>query len=236
MIAKELQINSKPSKTDLSVIEKWLQEELEETGEGFHVNWNVIEKAFYDNNLITFSYQNSSIGFVTFYESDIHVEVEIFVIEPKHREKGMGKFFYEKVAEHFKLKSYLALKLFCSPPDSEAFWEKMGFIEYPDIGFGKHRLTYYKPLIGTLKTSTNEKHKNKLELWDCEPHQKKDTPPTWSWDLDINNNPTLPIMLPCHHDWVLRWVKNGVIKQENKVKYFASNRKVIHFPPFLYIP
>lgn len=237
MIAKELKINSKPSKTDLSAIEKWLQRELEETGEGFYVNWNVIEKAFYDNNLITLNYQNSSIGFVTFYESDIHIEIGIFVIEPNHRGKGMGKIFYEKIAEYFKLENYLALKLFCSPPDSEVFWKRMGFIEYPDIGYGKHRLTYYKPLIKTQKLSTNKNQNNKLELWDCEPHQIKDTQPTWTWDLDIDNNsPTLPIIQPCNDNWNLRWCKNGEVKQEDKVKYFASNRKIIHYPPFLYIP
>ena len=236
MIAKELQINRNPSKIDLSAIEKWLIEEIEETGEGFHVNWNIIEKAFNENKLITLSYQNSSIGFAAFYEYDIHVEIGIFVIEPKHRGKGMGKIFYEKVAEYFKLKNHLALEIFCSPPESEAFWKKMGFIEYPNIVYIKHRLTYYKPLIETHKVSIDEKHNNKLELWNCEPHQTKDLPQTWTWDLGANNNPILPIMQPCNKDWVLRWVKNGEIKQENKVKYFASNRKVILFPPFLYIP
>ena len=185
--------------------------------------------------MITLSYQNYSIGFASFYEYDIHVEIGIFVIEPKHRGKGIGKIFYEKVAGYFKFKNHLALEIFCSPPESEAFWKKMGFIKYTDIVYFNNRLTYYKPLIETQNVSIDEKHNNKLELWNCEPHQKNDLPPTWTWDLEANNNPTLPIMQPCNNDWVLRWVKNGKIKQENKVKYFASNRKAIHFPPFLYI-
>lgn len=194
-----------------------------------------IKKVFNEKRLITLNYQKVPIGFVTYYLCDIHVEVEIFVIEPKYRRKGIGKIFYEMVAEHFKSSNYLALKLFCSPHDSETFWKNMGFIEYPNLGYREHDLTYYKPLIEVQKLSINEKHDNKLQLWNCEPHQKNDAPPTWTWDLDINNSPTLPIVQPCHHDWVLRWVKNGEIKQEDKVKYFASNQKKIHFPPFLYI-
>ncbi len=236
MISKELKINSNTSKTDLSEIKKWLEKEMEETGEGFYGNWDVIEKNFNNNNLITLSYLNFPIGFVTFYKFEIHVEIGIFVIESKYRRKGIGKIFYEKVAEYFILHNYLALKLFCSPPASEIFWKKMGFIEYPNIGYSEHRLTYYKPLIETQEISTNGKHNNKLELWSCEPYQKKDTPPTWSWDLDIDSNsPTLPIMQPCNDNWNLRWSKNGEIKQEDKVKYFRSNQKIIHFPPFLYI-
>ena len=154
-----------------------------------------------------------------------------------YRGKGIGKIFYEKIAEHFKSDNFLALKLFCSPPDSEVFWKKMGFIEYPNIGFNEHRLTYYKPIIEVQQSSTDERHNNKLELWDCEPYQKDNQEPTWAWDLDMDSNsPTLPIIQPCNDNWNLRWRKNGEVNQEDKVKYFKSNRKVIHFPPFLYIP
>lgn len=237
MIVKQFQINCNPSKADLSIIKKCLKEEFEETNEGFYINWEIIEKDFNNNNLIILSYHNSPIGFVTYYLGDIHVEIKIFVIEPKHRKKGIGKIFYEKIAEHFKLEKYIAFKLFCSPTESEAFWKQMGFIEYPNIGYREHRLTYYKPLIETQELSTSKNQNNKLELWNCEPHQKHDTNPTWTWDLDIvNNNPKLPIVQPCNDNWNLRWCKNGEVKQEDKVKYFASNRKVIHYPPFLYIP
>lgn len=237
MISKELQISIKPSLSDLSTIKSWLKEEMEVTGEGFYGNWNVIEKIFNKNNLITLNYKNTPIGFVTFYKFEIHVEIGIFAINPKYRGKGIGKIFYEKIAEHFKSDNFLALKLFCSPPDSEVFWKKMGFIEYPNIGFNEHRLTYYKPIIEVQQSSTDERHNNKLELWDCEPYQKDNQEPTWAWDLDMDSNsPTLPIIQPCNDNWNLRWRKNGEVNQEDKVKYFKSNRKVIHFPPFLYIP
>lgn len=236
MKTKELQINNKPSKTDLSAIKNWLEEEMEVYGEGFYGNWAGIEKNFYNEKLITLSYLNYPIGFVTFYQFKVHVDIGIFAIEPKHRGKGIGKIFYQKVAEHFKRNNYLALKLFCSPSSSETFWKQMGFIKYPNIIYREQDLTYYKPLIEVQKLSTNKKHDNKLELWNCEPYQKNNTPPTWTWDLDIDNSPTLSIIQPCHHDWVLRWVKNGEIKQENKVKHFVSNLKEIYFHPFLYIP
>lgn len=236
MIFKELQIKCKPSLSDLSAIKKWLEEEIEESGEGFYVNWIIIEKAFYNNNLISLNYQSSSIGFVTFYKFEIHVDIGIFVIKPIHRRKGIGKIFYEKVAEYFKHQNYLAFKLFCSPTNSESFWKLMGFIEYPNIGSGEHNLTYYKPIIEVLQPLTYESHNNKLELWNCEPHQKHDTQPTWTWYLDIDNNvPILPILQPCNANWNIRWIKNGKIQREEKVKYFASKGKEIYIPPFLYI-
>lgn len=73
MISKELQISIKPSLSDLSTIKSWLKEEMEVTGEGFYGNWNVIEKVFNKNNLITLNYKNTPIGFVTFYKFEIHV-------------------------------------------------------------------------------------------------------------------------------------------------------------------
>lgn len=236
MVFKELHINSKSPISDFSLMKNWLKEEIEATGEGVYDNWNVIESVFNENNFITLIYQNIPIGFATFYKYEIYVEIGIFAIEPKFRSKGIGKIFFQKLAKHFKSNNFLALKLFCSPPDSEAFWRKMGFIEYPTIRFREHRLMY-KPLIKTQKISTNKNHKNKLELWDCEPFQKNDTEPTWSWDFNaVTNYPRLPILQPCNDNWNIRWIKNDVIVKEDKVKCFASKKGDIYTSPFLYIP
>lgn len=41
MKSKDLHINSQPSLLDFSAIKIWLKEEIEETGEGFYVNWDI---------------------------------------------------------------------------------------------------------------------------------------------------------------------------------------------------
>lgn len=233
---EELRLNTNPSITDLYAIKEWLKDEYERTGEGFYANWKGIEEDFNNDNLVILSYLNSPIGFVAFFRFEIYVEILLFAIEPKFRNRGFGKILYQKIAEHFRRENYVALKLFCKPEESEAFWKKMDFIEYPDIGYCEHSLTYYKPLIEIEKPTTNKNLNNRLELWDCEPYQKKDRQPAWIWDLDSDNNSTtLPIVLPCNNNWNIRCIKNGEIQKEGNVKSFESKEKIIHFPPFLYI-
>ena len=236
MEKNELQIIIEPSQSDLSKIEEWLKKEFEEKDEGFYHNWLSIKESPFKKEIIVLSYNNYPIGFVIYYVFGINIEIEIFAIHPKHVREGFGRIFYNKIENYFKKEKLLAVKLFCSPPDSEHFWKKMGFIKFPELMRGQHKRTYYKTLIETQQVSTDKNHNNKIELWDLEPHQANNNPPKWTWDLDSKNQVQYPIIHPCNPDWNIRWIKDSNIEREEKVKYFASKNKEILLNSFLYIP
>lgn len=143
--------------------------------------------------------------------------------------------FYKLIENHFKKENYLAFKLFCNPPESETFWKKMGFTPFPQNIYGLPELSYYKPLINTTIQSQTFNLKNKLELWDVEPHLASSTNPKWCWEIkSLNQKLDNPIFHPANPNWNIRLTINGEILKEDKVKYF-SMKNPIDIYPFLLI-
>lgn len=229
----ELSLNLNPTESDLKVIKEWLSTENKKYKEGFYCNWNIIERAFNLNRLISFVISDKTIGFLVYFPNEIHIEIDIFEIQREYRGNGYGKLFYEQASEAFKNQNYKAVKLFCKPVESEHFWRSLGFIRFPERGYSESELTFYKPLISFTEPTNKPSNSNKLELWDVEPFQKDRILPRWSWNIE-NSKLAKPIIHPCNVNWNLRWTKNGEIVREDKVKYF-SRKNPIDFDPFIYI-
>lgn len=231
----EFQINTTPTQFDLEEIEKWLIAENKKFNEGFYCNWAIIEKAFKDTKLVTIDFKERPIGFLVWSKGEIYVEIDILEIRPEYRKKGIGEDFFDKISDYFKQKGFLAIKLFCSPIESEKFWQKMGFIKFPKRGYSESDLTYFKLLIEVQTTLLNGYSENKIELWDVEPYQKNNNLPKWTWNIEIINNKLMyPIIHPCNCNWNFKWTKNGKVIKEDKVKYFDTQNGV-EYSPFLYI-
>lgn len=232
----ELELNTSPTQLDLTYIEKWLITEENTFHESFYRNWTVIEKAFLENRLITLLINNDPKGFIVWRNNEIYAEIDIFVIESNYRKTGKGKKFFEEFTDYVTNIGLYAIKLFCSPRESEKFWRKMGFIKFPNRGYSESDLTFFKPLIETEQPAETPNTLNKLELWNVEPYQIKDKPPKWIWNLEDNTTHlSKPIIHPCNCNWNLRWTKNGEIIRDDKIKYFETNSNQIDFSPFLYI-
>jgi GNAT superfamily N-acetyltransferase len=230
----DFQLNISPTKSDLKEVEKWLIEEDKTSGNGFYCNWAIIEKAFRNKEFITLNHNDLPIGFLVWSEREIYAEIDIMEIKPKNRNSGIGKYFFNQIAEFFKQKGFLAIKLFCAPIESEKFWKKMDFIKFPDRGYSESELTYYKPLIEIQQTTKNNSD-NKIELWNVEPYQIKNHEPKWTWEINSNlDKLLLPIIQPCNCNWNLRLTKNGKQIKEDKVKYFSDKNR-IEYSPFLLI-
>lgn len=229
-------LNLSPTQYDLNQIEKWLIQEYEISREGFYCNWNIIEKAFHNKSLITLIENDFPIGFLVWQKVEIYAELDIMVIKPDYRNREIGKYFLNQIAEYFKKNGFLAVKCFCSSKESERFIKKMEFIEFPFIGYYQSEMTYYKPLID-IQQATENNPNNKIELWCFDPYEirRKNHQPKWRWEINANlDKLSLPILQPCHPDWNLRWTKNGKIIKEDKVKYFSDNN-IIYYSTFLYI-
>ena len=163
-------LNIKPSKEQLFYIKAWLSQELEETGEGFGHNFNIIKDYFDRNQLILLLYESQSIGFTTWEIIDeIVLKIDIACIQSKFRFKGAGKFMIQETFEYFKSKGVVVTELFCQPRSSENFWKSIGFIDMPKIRFNQHELFLYYPLI-TPYSKSDSSENDMIELWNCEPH------------------------------------------------------------------
>lgn len=231
----KFQINLNPTEPELKNIEKWLVDEYNKYDEGFYCNWNIIEKSFSDKELITFKIDDKIIGFVVWSQNENVIDIDIMEIHPDYRKKGYGKKLFEMLECTFREKKNIAIVLFCEPRESEFFWRKMGFIKFPKRGWSESDLTFYKPLIDVLESTQNPNNLNRLELWNVEPYESAKVSPKWSWNIETNQEKLeKPIMQPCNVNWNVRWIKNGKVIKEDKVKYFAKDY-CIENGPFMFI-
>tara|TARA_R110002124_G_scaffold248646_1_gene413761 strand:+ start:123 stop:845 length:723 start_codon:yes stop_codon:yes gene_type:complete len=228
-------IKTNPDKNELEFLKKWLSVEYKKYGTGFFCNWNIIKKSFSENRLIIFQEDKSPIGFIVWRKSKIYVDIDIMEIHPEKRKLGLGKIFYHILQNFFLDQEFKAFKLFCDPSESEIFWRKMGFIDFPETGYVQHDLTLYKPIIDIAKCRSDLDIITKLELWNTEPHQSKFTKPMWTWDLHSNTTEfEKPIFSPCNPNWMIRLTIDGHVIKEGKVKYFQLKDQIL-FDPFIYI-
>ena len=228
---KHFEIKFEITNFELKEIEDWLKEELLTSNNSFYHNWNLIAKAYSENKIVVLKNEINVIGFLIWCDFNIYAEIDVFEIKPEFRKRGVAKYFFIEVSTFFKSHDFLAIKLFCEPEESEIFWIKMGFRKFPKIGYSISELTYFKPLIEINEPTTKIDENNKLELWDLEPHQIKDTKPKWIWS--INTEIFLPILNPCNSNWNIRWTRNGKVIRENKVKRFSKTETV--FGNFLFL-
>lgn len=222
-------------KSELNEIENWLKEESLTSNNLFFGNWPMIKKAYSENRMAIVINKKFVVGFTVWRIADIHIEIDIFEIKPVFRKKGLGKYFLNEISKYFKKKKFLALKLFCEPKESEVFWKKMGFIKFPERGYSEPELTFFKPLININKSQTdkNIEANNKLELWNLEPCEVKNSKPKWVWIINIKN--FIPILHPYDSNWNIRWTKNGKIVKDSKVVHFLNIQNKITFDQFIFI-
>lgn len=124
--------------------------------------------------------------------------------------------------EYFKYKGVLVCELFCSPENSEPFWQKIGFEKFQFFPYDS-KIKMFKPLIETLKPTENPKTEKVIALWNCEPYQADNINAIWFWNLDfLINGETLkkPIIFPAFKDWKVEFIVNDEILISNKVKRF----------------
>ncbi|PXY41808.1 hypothetical protein DMB65_04375 [Flavobacterium cheongpyeongense] len=229
-------INFTPIENDLKTIEKWLFEEDKKSNSGFYGNFQTIKKSFEENRLVIVKREEKIVGFLVWIKGDLHIEIDILEIHPKHRREGIGEYFVNQISNHFIQKGFKALKLFCSPKESEKFWNSLGFIKFPNCFPSDPDLTYFKPLIEIKEVENKIDSENRIELWDVEPYEAKDKEPIWIWNFE---NPefdlSVPILHPCNYKWKISVIKEGEVIKENQIRYFSSKNNRIEFTSFLFI-
>lgn len=231
-----------PSDKQFGEIEKWLIDEEIKAGKGFYCNWKFIKSSFDNNELATISFNNTTIGFVTWrITTDKTARIEIAEIRPSHRKKGIGKKLIDHLIEFLKTKNIVVVDLQCAPADSEPIWKRLGFVEFPDPperykfnSDGNKKL--YKILTDHLRRSSVRRNDETIELWNNEPYRTIEiTPPTYIWNLEFTNSTrklSKPIIQPASYEWRIRWSKNEKTIEDEKVKRFTTE---IDFNSFIII-
>jgi predicted GNAT family acetyltransferase len=210
-----------PTKKHLSDIEKWLEKEWNETHEGFYCNWNIIENSFEKGNLNIITENGSAVGFLVYKVYELTAVIDILEIKKSCRKNGLAKMLVNGTLEFLKSNGILAIELFCSPKNSEPFWKKIGFKNFPILP-RESRIRLYKTLAETSPLSESGKANSKIELWNCEPYQAGKREPKWIWSLDdVSVNETLdkPLIFPVAQDWQIQLLLNGEVMITDKVKY-----------------
>jgi predicted GNAT family acetyltransferase len=219
-----LELNINPTEKHLDEIKNWLKDELDKTGEGFYVHWEMITKAFTEKRLIVATKKDSSIGFVVYRIYDLTCVIDIVEIKPTERKKGIGKKMIKETLKFLKTKGFSAVELYCSPESSEAFWKKIGFLNFPEF-YRDSKINMYKSIIDTLQPTKKLNSKNVIHLWEDTPNRMRDSKPNWIWNLSFIKNTkvlTKPIIFPAMTNWKIKLVINEKTIFEDEINYFES--------------
>lgn len=127
------------SPEDLQAIKQWLEQERQESGEGFSCNWGVIEKSFDDLWVMN---DEEIVGFLV----KGPCGPDILEIHPGCRGRGNGRKLVEWVIDQYYMDGCSVIEVQCSPETSEPFWRKMGFVIYDNRQSGMPRRCGYKLL------------------------------------------------------------------------------------------
>lgn len=238
-MADKIKISFKPTKKQFSEIQDWLLEESISTGEGFYCNLNQISSSFKEKQLAVISLNQQTIGFASWrVTSKLTARIEIVEINRFFRKKGFGRQLMSALFQRFIENNIVVTDLQCSPSNSEPIWRQFGFIDFPNHNdtwnVGNKKL--FKILVPSLPTIERNSESETIELWDDEPYCTQKKQSTWKWELVFKRGTgelQKPIIIPCHHDWRIRWRNQDRIVKEDKVKYFS--KEDIEFGTFLII-
>lgn len=221
-IGNVTELKLQPTKKHLGDVKKWLEKEWSETHQGFYCNWKIIEESFEKGNLNIITDNDFACGFVVYKIYGLTAKIDILEIDPSNRKNGLAKKLVGETLEFLKSKRVLAVELFCSPENSEPFWKKIGFENFPQLP-RQSKINLYKTLIETLPSSEEVKAKNEIKLWDCEPYLAEKRAPKWIWDLGCLGEGigtlTKPIIFPAAQDWQIELSISGEVIITDKVKY-----------------
>lgn len=211
-----------PNEKHIAEIENWLIDEWNKSNSGFYCNWNIISKKFAEKNVSVIAENDYAIGFVVYRIYEFHAVIDIAEIKPTERKKGVARKLINGTLEFFKKKGVLVAELYCSPENSESFWKRIGFENFPNLSH-ETKLNMFKPLVETLIPTENVKTDTTISLWNCEPYLADRVKAKWIWDLDFTiDDETLsrPIIFPVSYDWQVELKICGQMKLSNKVKRF----------------
>lgn len=238
MLSHNINVSFNPSQSHLNLIKEWLKEEYQRFKRGFYCNWSSIESSYNEKCLAVIYFDDEPIGFNAFFEWNLTATFNVVEIKQSWRDRGIGKILVDHCLDHLKSKGFSSVDLQCKPASSEVIWKRLGFDEYPSKlqrPYSTKRL--FKILTPSIKLTKLGEAERMIELWDGEPHETKNKPATWRWELEfegITSKLSLPIIQPAYHNWRIRLTVRSEVLIDTTVKYF-NREDVIDCRDFIVI-
>lgn len=204
-------------------ISAWLKEDKDpETGIGLFGNWEFIRNDIDAKNSVIAIKNDNPIGFITFSINGNLATIKYAGVKKQYRNTGVSRKLTELVFEILTKKRVLVIDLFCAPPETRNFWQKLGFFDALK-SFSSQGPRMYIPLVESMKTYQKDNtlvEDEFLQLWDMPSHLIDKQPPMFIWKLDFTGQSRKlisPIIFPCLPDWQLRHIVDGQIITNQKV-------------------
>lgn len=205
-------------------VAEWLKEDKDQkTGIGLYEDWACIRKDIDAKNCLIALIMGTPIGFITYSRNRNIGTINYAGVQKKYRKIGIGRKLSELVVGLLAQKGLLVVDLFCAPPETRNFWQKIGFSDALKSS-SSHGPRMYSALTAQMNTYQKEDSSATsgefFQLWDNPSHLIKQQPPIFTWKLEFpeySRKLSSPIISPCLPDWQLRHIVDGQIISNQKV-------------------
>jgi N-acetylglutamate synthase-like GNAT family acetyltransferase len=208
------------SKADVSAIEQWLAQYSPPGGVG-HLDYfrNLVTDGD-ATHYICARQQGQVVGFLSWkqYPDPTVMKILLCAVKPDLRLNGLGRCLVNMAFTRLTDEGCHAVHLACDPPESEAFWRRVGLVAFPPehsasdrtgiLFGGRLPLRLYKIIAPSLVPSPPKNANDVVDLWPAVPGDTAASgEPRWRWSLpaaeDLKNDSPC-IVVPCDLFWRLR--------------------------------
>jgi len=220
---EDIQFLSKISPWQTEQIAAWLKEDKDpSTGIGLFGNWEFIKKHIANGTSLIAVKKNRPIGFVCYSTFNRYsATIKYIGVQNAQKNKGIARKLTTLLTSLLKGHGILVVDLFCSPPKTRIFWQKLGFLDALKY-YSNPCPRMYIPLVKYLSQSDEPSNTvgEFLQLWNVPGDMAKERSPTYTWKLEFMKGLrqlTYPIVIPCLADWQLRHTRDGQVIFDQKV-------------------
>lgn len=215
-----------PTNHDLNVIRAWLEDEERTEGQSFICNWRVIEALFNNSMAFCLRINCEAVALITWQDRVDHRVVELVVAAVKLglRRQGHGGELVRETLSSLQQKGVLAVVAECTPAESEEFWRKHCFVDFPHeycTGGNRSGVELFRSLVSYGRPFLPGSSLVEMELWHKSIHgvQADDIANT-KIQLQINKNGNFvdELAIPAMPDWKVRLTFQDGTEKVQKVK------------------
>lgn len=178
---------------------------------------SILHNSFKNNLLLSISYNNQYIGFLTWHK---HIKrlacIDLFEISESFRRKNIGKFFIQEFLKFLNKKGFVVVELYCAPIESQHFWRRIGFIN-KSFSTNDGKIELYK----IIKENYKQKKDFSIENIKIEDNFKNIIFENDVY-IDKENKKLLsPIIINGSKNWHIEWNNGNIVKTES-IKYITK--------------
>jgi len=209
---KGLKIVFNPTNKNIEDIESW----------GFEKA--ALYYSFRNKSLIIAEYNNETIGFycLRIEKNDLAIKIETAEIKEEYRKRGIGKITFLEILKKYKTRKHYSFTLYCSPEESQFYWQKLGFEYFPE-NQDSDKVEMFKHIKDiNEEIEVLENYPNTIEIFG-------DNSKNYKWKFTLNDNTNKlnqPIIFFGNYNWRMVLKINGKVLYDGEYRYFDGSNKI----------